>query len=659
MTIDELKKLLNAGEWNDIEFKAARNAVPKSAFETVCSFANTHGGRLVLGVSQTGERFEITGVESPDKLQNDFLSLLHAGGKINHDVRISEERLVLNGKTVLVFHISENVRTRKPVYLDGDIRRTLLRKGGGDYKAQPQDIERMLRDAARERWDGQIFERVTLDEAFDKTALTWYRQRFHRYNEGFDPDQPNTEFLMNWGYIVKDGKELKPTRAAVVLFGSHMAMHQLTPSPTLDVQFLPYGIRDEMPQTRWIDRFVSEDNIIQTWRQLVVKYRFFMPKPFREIDPHTLARRDTPPGFRVFREAAVNQLIHQDYGDHSRKAVIKFFQDGIQFWNPGDVFGDPDRLFEPGEKEVRNPAITAAMRRIVMCEQAGTGLRMMREEWQNLGHEAPVIKNDRAAKAFEFFIPGLDKEYDAASALLKAMFQNIKARSPLNEEQAGAHEAQVETHDKDQKDQVGGHEEHAVGHEEHAVGHEEHAKNHKDHPVGHEEHTENHRKHFMGHEEHTEDHEGHIAGHVVGHEPQVEGREEHTEGHEGHTEKYKDYAVGHEEHTEGPHEHIEGHEGHTEDEMGLTQAGGAQEQGRHVTFNPIARAILEACKEEPKTRSELLAVIGYPKRSGGFLRILSKLLSSKLIDMTIPDKPRSRKQKYYLTEAGLRLLNRR
>ena len=36
----------------------------------------------------------------------------------------------------------------------------------------------------------------------------------------------------------------------------------------------------------------------------------------------------------------MNLLIHQDYGDHSRKAVIEFFTDGIKFWNPGDSFAD-------------------------------------------------------------------------------------------------------------------------------------------------------------------------------------------------------------------------------------------------------------------------------------------------------------------------------
>ena len=138
----------------------------------------------------------------------------------------------------------------------------------------------------------------------------------------------------------------------------------------------------------------------------MAKYLFFMPKPFRDIDPTTQARRDAPPGFRVFREVAVNLLTHQDYGDHSRKGVIKFYRDGIQFWNPGDVFGDASRLWEPGEKEVRNPSIAMAFRRIAMCEQAGTGLRMMREEWQKLGSPAPVCKNDRPVKAFEFFLPG-------------------------------------------------------------------------------------------------------------------------------------------------------------------------------------------------------------------------------------------------------------
>jgi ATP-dependent DNA helicase RecG len=78
--------------------------------------------------------------------------------------------------------------------------------------------------------------------------------------------------------------------------------------------------------------------------------------------------------------------IMQDYADHSRKAVIKFYKDTIQFWNPGDVFGNYGDLLEPGEKEVRNPRIVSAFRRLALCEQAGTGMRMMRNQWRALEH---------------------------------------------------------------------------------------------------------------------------------------------------------------------------------------------------------------------------------------------------------------------------------
>ncbi|HKZ16752.1 MAG TPA: RNA-binding domain-containing protein [Geobacteraceae bacterium] len=526
MKIAELKRLLKAGEWNDIEFKEARTAVPKSAFETVSAFANTHGGWLVFGVSQHGEEFKSTGVEMPEKVQGDFLSVLHADAKVNHDVQVTEKRYDIDGATVLAFHIAENPHTRKPVYLDGDIRRTFLRKGSGDYKAQMIDIERMLRDATADRWDSQPFDRVLLKEAFHPSSLRWYRDRFHQVNTGFDPKQPDQEFLYHWGYLLRDGKRFIPIRGAIMLFGSPLAIHQLIPRPTLDFQFLGYATDEPMPETRWIDRIVCEENIIQAWDQLVSKYKFFMPKPFKDIDPVTLGRRDDPPGFRVFREAAVNLLIHQDYGDHSRKAVIKFFRDGIQFWNPGDVFGDDSRLLEPGEKEVRNPVIATAMRRIAMCEQAGTGMRMMCEAWQALGHPAPVYKNDRAWKAFELFIPELDKEVDMASDLMKAMFGKTPTPS------GGTETEQVEAHEKAQEAQV---------------------------------------------------------------EAQVE-------------------------------------------------------------LLKWQHDILISCSSGEKTGRELLEIAGYSSRTGNFKKGLQRLLDYQLLELTVPDKPNSRLQKYRLTEKGRRVL---
>lgn len=420
MNLGKLKQLLSGIEWTDVEFKEASHDVPKSGYETVSAFANTHGGWLIFGIKQGDDGFEIAGVNNPDKIQNDFLSVLHADQKLNHDIAVTEKQMNVDGRTILAFHIEENPRTRKPVYLDGDIRRTFIRRGGGDYKAQMPDIERMLRDATADRWDAQVFE-YPFEEAIDKESLVWYLGRFHDLNQGFDRGISNEEFLLNWGHMVHVGGERKLTRAAIMLFGSPRTVRQLMPRPTIDLQFIPSRKDAEQPEVRWLDRYVSEENIIVTWRQLVAKYMFFMPKPFQGIDPHSLMRQDTPPSFRVFREAAINLLIHQDYGDHSRKAVIKFYQDGILFWNPGDVFGGDKNLLDPGEKEVRNPKIVGAMRRIVLCEQAGTGIRMMNGLWKQNGHPEPTYLNDRSRKAFEFYLPGLDVDLGGTSSLMRAL----------------------------------------------------------------------------------------------------------------------------------------------------------------------------------------------------------------------------------------------
>lgn len=54
---------------------------------------------------------------------------------------------------------------------------------------------------------------------------------------------------------------------------------------------------------------------------------------------------------------------------------------------------------------------------------------VVQKEWRKLGHPAPTYKNDRSWKAFEFFIPELDKEVDMASDLMKAMFGKMQPES--------------------------------------------------------------------------------------------------------------------------------------------------------------------------------------------------------------------------------------
>ncbi len=63
-------------------------------------------------------------------------------------------------------------------------------------------------------------------------------------------------------------------------------------------------------------------------------------------------------------------------------------------------------------------------------------------------------------------------------------------------------------------------------------------------------------------------------------------------------------------------------------------------------------ALLKACQEKPRTGQELLLAAGYTERTGNFKRSMDRLLSADFLEMTIPEKPKSRLQKYRITDKG-------
>jgi ATP-dependent DNA helicase RecG len=61
-------------------------------------------------------------------------------------------------------------------------------------------------------------------------------------------------------------------------------------------------------------------------------------------------------------------------------------------------------LLAPVEKEVRNPAIVSAFRRIGLSDQAGTGVRAIFNNWQRLGNVPPILRNGKEDKTFELVL---------------------------------------------------------------------------------------------------------------------------------------------------------------------------------------------------------------------------------------------------------------
>jgi Fic family protein len=73
---------------------------------------------------------------------------------------------------------------------------------------------------------------------------------------------------------------------------------------------------------------------------------------------------------------------------------------------------------------------------------------------------------------------------------------------------------------------------------------------------------------------------------------------------------------------------------------------------RQVDLNDTQLAILDVLQEKTLSRKEIFAAIGKSGDSRAFKRNVEPLLIKGFIEMTVPDKPNSRLQKYRLTASG-------
>ena len=279
------------------------------------------------------------------------------------------------------------------------------RMGRSEWPDAEFNEDHVLRDPAEDRYERRVLEELEAHQFFHPASVRWYRSLFSGRNPGEGQDIGDVEFLHDRGLVVECGDRLAPTRAAVLVFGRPRYVRQVLPRPVIDCQFIGAAYDARPPERHWTDRIVVEENLLQAWLILVERYFRHAERPFR-LEMQTMRRDDDPPGYVSFREAFINQLIHQDYGDRGRTAFIRFYRDRTVFWNPGDAGAPTGELLDRTAKEVRNPLIAAAFRGIGLARQAGTGIRAIFGNWQRLGHAPPVIRSDEARSEFELSLVG-------------------------------------------------------------------------------------------------------------------------------------------------------------------------------------------------------------------------------------------------------------
>ena len=417
MNKDELIKKLGDIEWEDFEVKKAKSEIPKSTWETVSAFSNTAGGWLVFGVSKKGKDYEITGVENPEGIEQNFTTVLR-GQKFNQKIIPDCKKYNFGSKTVLSFYIP--LAQKKPVYFD-NVKNSFIRSGSGDQRLSAEEIDALYRQSAYGTKDKEIVELSIND--LDAQTIRQYRQYLknikpeHQYNKLSDID-----FLTKIRALDKG----KVTIAGLLVFGTDDSI--ATVFSDFKVDYLEiFGTSYADAPRRYEFRLPDYPNLFQYFFSIYERLIKKIDIPFKMKGAF---RDENQPQVKAIREAIVNLLMHSDHFS-PMKPRIRVFSNRIEFFNPGALPKPYEELQKGDISLPRNPLITKMFRVVDLAENAGYGFDKMINGWLSHYSVKPVISGDIDNYRIEFFFDAKGIEKDLQKDPIK-LGENVPENVPEN-----------------------------------------------------------------------------------------------------------------------------------------------------------------------------------------------------------------------------------
>ncbi len=406
----ELIKKLEDIEWEDFEVKEAKAKIPKNSWETVSAFSNTVGGWLIFGVKKRGKSYEIKGVNNPEKIEQEFTTVLRGGTKFNKIIDVTCKKYNINGKTALAFYIPQKSIKDKPVYVNSR-KNTFIRKASGDQRATDLEIDSFFRNISFEEKDSECTNYIFSD--LDSETIQRYRNYFSQVNPGHRYNSLENETFLEKLRVIRNGNV---TYGGLLVFGKEM--HIVDSFPNFRTEYL------EVPGTSYTDasttysfRISSEKNLYETFFDIYDRLRQKVEVPFKIKDS---LRDDDPLQLQAIREALVNLIMHTDYFSPGNSR-IRVFTDRFEFLNPGPLPKDIKYILKEDFSYPRNPTVAKIFRFIHLSETIGNGFHKMIDGWKSYYHVEPIIEGSFDYYKITFPIPQKtrDKTRDKIIFLIK------------------------------------------------------------------------------------------------------------------------------------------------------------------------------------------------------------------------------------------------
>lgn len=365
----DLAELLKRPEGKTLEFKRDLSS-PDGVLRTLVAFANTAGGKLLIGV-EDGTR-HVRGVTMPLDVEERLASLISD----SIAPRLLPDLEILRWRRTHVVAVDVHPSAARPHCLrrEGLEGGVYVRVGSTNRRADRELVEELRRFSRGEAYDEQAMPEL------DSEALD-----FRAASESFAPvrklarrDAETLRLL-----TVHQGRKV-PTVGGLLLFGKARERH----FPDAWIQAGRFAGTD---RSRILDR--SE---IRLHLPAIVgaAIDFVRKHSLHGAEIEAARRRERwslPPA--AVREAIVNAVAHADYAQHGAPIRVAVFDDRLEVENPGLLpFGLTVDDLHRGVSKLRNRVIGRVFHELGLIEQWGSGIQRMTAACLDAGLEAPVLE---------------------------------------------------------------------------------------------------------------------------------------------------------------------------------------------------------------------------------------------------------------------------
>jgi ATP-dependent DNA helicase RecG len=390
---DLVEELLSYGGENEwIEFKGD-NYEPHLIGEYISALSNsaclhkTKHGYLIFGIDNN---YRIVGTNFQPKkekgkgnenLENWLLRLLNP--RIDFEIIQGSHK----EKKIVIFKIDS--AKKSPIKFDGV---EYIRVG--EYKHPLKNFPEKERNLWKILNEFIFEEGVALEKVNGEDVLTLFN--YPEYFSLMKSKLPqNREFILEKleeeRLIQKKGKKYSITNLGAILFANDLNKFPKLSRKKIRVIF--YGGNS---RTGTIREREHKEGYAVLFKSLI---QYILDQlPSNEVIKTALREEVSMYPPIAIRELLANVLIHQDFFEEGSSPMVEFFNNRIEFTNPGEPLIDTNRFIDHAPIS-RNDKLAGFMRRVKICEEAGTGIDKVIESVEIFQLPAPeFIKENKFVK---------------------------------------------------------------------------------------------------------------------------------------------------------------------------------------------------------------------------------------------------------------------